>query len=349
MPTPAQTQHFRSSLIAIQLAEGASEPVPKKVQVLKVGTFFDKRYGTFEITPEMLVSMKDNYDRNVRKLSLAFDYEHESDGVAAGWWQGVKLENNAQELWADVEWTPSGQKRLADREYRYVSADFAINYIDNETLKDHGPTLLGAALTNRPVIKGMDPITLTEGEGTMDPKDQMIASLQAEIAKLKQQIGGVPGDMPAQMAAVQHQYAEAKKELTEVSVKLSEQTKEIETLKAEKTKIEEEKKLSEKKAEFETLMKDGKAVKAQEAAFLKGDMAEFIKLAEKPNLQAAGNSGQQGPAIEPKDKAEAEAEVMKLSDAKMKADKSLTPAAAISLVLSENPKLNDKLYGAPRA
>ena len=31
--------------------------------------------------------------------------------------------------------------------------EFTFNYKDNEELKDHGPTLLGAALTNRPVIK----------------------------------------------------------------------------------------------------------------------------------------------------------------------------------------------------
>ena len=65
---------------------------------------------------------------------------------------------------ARVDWTPNGEKILAEKEFRYLSAEFDVDYTDNETPDiSHGTVLLGAGLTNRPVIKRMDAvITLSE-------------------------------------------------------------------------------------------------------------------------------------------------------------------------------------------
>ncbi|MEK0326263.1 MAG: hypothetical protein QQN63_11225, partial [Nitrosopumilus sp.] len=44
--------------------------------------------------------------------------------------------------------TEGARHKIKDREFRYMSADFNTKFIDNETGKDFGPTLNGAALTN---------------------------------------------------------------------------------------------------------------------------------------------------------------------------------------------------------
>ncbi|MCH8350738.1 MAG: hypothetical protein IIB29_10825, partial [Chloroflexi bacterium] len=48
--------------------------------------------------------------------------------------------------------------KILAKEFRYLSADFNMNFRDNETGKSFGGVLNGAGLTNRPRVKGMDAI-----------------------------------------------------------------------------------------------------------------------------------------------------------------------------------------------
>lgn len=133
------------------------------VQLFRIGTFFHSQYGKFDITPEILKAMEGNFKANVRGMDLAIDYSHESEDIAAGWIKSVYLNEDGTQLWAKVDWTPSGAKVIGDKEFRYISPEFSFDYKDNETLKQYGPTLLGAGLTNRPTIKKMEPVVeLTE-------------------------------------------------------------------------------------------------------------------------------------------------------------------------------------------
>ena len=156
----------------------------RKMQILRVGTFHDPRYGKFSITKKMLGEMVQNFVDGVRGVRPALDYKHESEGISAGWFKDLYMVDD--ELWAEIEMTPRGEKVLADKEFGYVSADFDTEYRDNETGLNHGCVLLGAGLTNRPVVKRMESvIQLSEkdavskkiskliGEGY--PQDQAVA------------------------------------------------------------------------------------------------------------------------------------------------------------------------------
>lgn len=149
------------------------------MQVCRAGTFFDERYGEFTISKAMLSEMIDNFQANARGVIPALDYKHESDDVAAGWFKKLYLKDD--ELWADIEMTPKGLKVLSDKEFGYVSADFETGYQDNETKKKYGCVLMGAGLTNRPVIKRMESvITLSEGNKIMNEDQDLIDELKAE-------------------------------------------------------------------------------------------------------------------------------------------------------------------------
>lgn len=314
---------------AVKLSEDGK--VPSEVQVLRVGKFAHPQYGKFEITTQVLAEMKANFDQRVRGIDISFDYAHLSDKEASGWPSKLELRENGTELWAvGVEWTQAAAKKLADREYRYFSPDFTFRWKDSESGKTFSNVLFGGGLTNRPFVKEMAAIVADESQGDkmteLETANKKIKELETTNLKLTEEKAAVEkqmADMPkpdkvaeleAQIAALQSQLAAAKSE-QEASL-------------AEKKKLEEAAKLAEKQGKFNVLLSEGKACKAQEKAFLDGNMEEFIKLAQPVNSKGSGTTAG---AAEPSD----EDEILKLAEAKMKENKNLEIGDAISIVKAE--------------
>lgn len=351
---------FRAPQIIIKLAESGVE---NQIQIFKTGTFFHPQYGKFVITPEILKNMEQNFKANVRGIDLAVDYKHDNTNIAAGWIKSVSLSEDGNALYADVEWTPNGKRVLNEKEFRYVSPEFTANYTDNETLKKFGPTLLGAGLTNRPVIKGMDAVVeLSEYQAAdaappvkevppaakkptpkkgMKPMQDFDVSpytpdaiakmstedMQALIAKM---VKAIADDQAADAAAGEADapaMADVKKKLADMTAKCA--------------AMEDSKKLAEKKSAFAKLLTEGKAVAAQEQAYLSGDVVKFSELASHVNLSENGHGA---PGTIPAAKKDEQDEVMALAEAKIKADPKMALADAISFVLAEKPELASKIY-----
>jgi len=145
------------------LDEMEGERPRSMIQMARTGEWNHPQYGKLKITEQTLQSFVDNFYNKVRGVDLAVDPAHRPEDGAAGWIKELYKKGN--ELWAEVEWTPFGVQLLKDGIYRYFSIDFAPNYQDPETGKKFGPTLLGGGLTNRPFIKGMAPVLLSEEGG----------------------------------------------------------------------------------------------------------------------------------------------------------------------------------------
>jgi len=291
----------------------------------------------------MLRSMVKNFSDKVRGVDLAIDYKHDSDDVAAGWINSIYLANEDQELWANVKWTPNGRQVLSDKEFRYLSADFHLNFQNNETNVEYGPTLFGAGLTNRPFIKDMKPvINLSEKMkgAKMDEKDKMIAELKAQIEALKKQEvveDAAEGEAPMAMADMKKQNADLQAQCADMKKKLEEY--QASAAEAEKAKV-----LSEKNASFDKLMVAGKAVEAQREHFMTGDTVKFAEAFVKPNLEAAGSTESPAPVIA-LDAASAQKKILELAEVKLSENKDLKMGEAIRLVLSENKELLSKYQG----
>lgn len=298
---------FYLTPVEIRLSEAdGGVTVPKRVQVLRTGTFFDPRYQKFSVTKDTLATLKKNFDQGVRRIDIAVDYFHEKEKIAAGWFKALELSDDGEELWAEVEWTPRAEKTLAEKELRYISPNFDPDYRDNETLQKHGPTLLGAGLTNRPVIKGMAPATeLSEGD-IMTP--EQIKELQDKLAA-----------------------SEARCQELESQVKtLSEKVGASEKAMA----------LAERTTKFEKMLSEGKAVPAQKEAFLAGDMDKFLELAEPMKTKEIGHGGEVKPAPKAAEsKTPAQDKVLELAEKKV-TEKKIEMADAIGLVLAEDATLN---------
>lgn len=142
---------------AVSLSEGATRTW---VTLTRTGSFTDPRYGRFEITPKMLADMVRNFEAGTFGQEIFLDVAHEPEKGAAA--KILELKSDGTRLRASVEWTPYGIAAVRERGFRYLSADFFDDYVDNEAGRSHGPLLRGAGLTIRPVIKRLDPVQLSE-------------------------------------------------------------------------------------------------------------------------------------------------------------------------------------------
>jgi hypothetical protein len=332
---------FRSPMIEIKLSESG---VPDEIQIFRPGTFYHEKYGKFVITPADIQAMERNFKAGVRGVDIAVDYKHASEDIAAGWFKELFIKPG-NELWAKVDWTPNGSRVLAEKEFRYISPDFIFNYTDNETLKKFGPVLLGAGLTNRPTIKNMEPVVLSEtpiinpsqGNKKMDVKNMTAEQIdQMSIEDLKAALKSMLADAPKpddkkpdaspEMKALQEKLAMAEKQLADAAA----------------AKV-----CAEKKSEFALLLSEGKACQAQEQSYLDGDMKQFISLAQ-PSLKLSDVGTGVVPAtvvpVQATDSSSAQDEVLKLAEAKCKANSGMDMTAAISMVLHENKELKAKIY-----
>lgn len=344
-------QVFRTVPISIQLKEGNTvEEIPTRVQLMRTGTFYDKRYGKVQVEKLHFETMIKNFNEQVRGIELMIDYKHDSDAEAAGWIKGLDIveaqlsEGNPEEgidpivesqLWADIDWTPAGAKKLADREFAYLSADFDPNYKDNENPEvSFGHVLLGAALTNRPVIKRMSPaIQLSETESSITNKENLEMDLKIKLSELE--------DENKKMGDTLEKIDGFMKEVGVSSVE--ELMKLISDLRSEKESMMEEKMMSENKAQLDVLLSEGKINAAQREQALKLSKDEFkgflaiAKVGEKVvKLSETGSNETPGDEVEGGD---VQDKVMELSEKKMKEDKSLSFREATALVLSENKEL----------
>jgi phage I-like protein len=314
----------------------------EEVQLLRSLKSKHEYYGEVNVTPEMLLQMKANFDNKVRKLDLAIDYYHESWGHAAGWIQNVELREDNTELWLKVDWTKNGKQKIMEKEIKYISAEFDTDYTDEETGEKFGAVLLGAGLTNRPFVKEMKALFDERFKDTKYKQNEK--GVRMEFEKLLEALAGLSDEQKAQvleklnampkesvdeqLATKQEEVKEKEKELSEVKVKLAE----LETFKLN----------SEKEKEFIVLLSEGKAVEAQRAAYLAGDMKNFVANAQVLNLSEKGTGKGAEETKKPLTHDEAYNKVRELAEVMSKENK-IDFSEAVSKVLRQNVEL-EKAY-----
>ena len=170
------------------LLDAPTEPV-KRIQIAKLGSFNDPRYGEFDITRENV----ENWQRNLSKLpggEALIDFEHRSertprDSKAAGWISGIDIDGDR--VMADARWTPDGEAAIRGEVYRFTSPTFGPTLgADNQLLDDALPSV---ALTNKPVL-GMPALMLASAERVSEAIDEDPA-LRFHVRALDGELGEV--------------------------------------------------------------------------------------------------------------------------------------------------------------
>jgi phage I-like protein len=176
------------------------------VQAAPIGSWNHPEYGKIEFTPDRIQRFASNVNGNVRGQELDIDYDHkERSGEAAGWVQKAEARPNG--LWLQVKWTQAAAEKIRSGAYRYFSPEFVDEWEHPQGGKYHD-VLFGGGLTNRPFLKGILPVNLSEmftkqgGEMTQ-PTDPA-----ATIAAIAEAFG-LPKDATHEqvLGAVQHAQA----------------------------------------------------------------------------------------------------------------------------------------------
>lgn len=337
------------------LADGKT--VTSWIQIFRPGKWNHPRYGELQFNDKIFNDFVTNFDNKVRKVDLAIDQEHEPEKGATAWIKqlaNVKTpdaERKEVGLWALVEWTKWGLQLVSDKVFRYLSGDFDYEWQDEESGKKFKNVLFGAALTNRPFIKGMSPINLSEFKDELEKDENIRNSFQLaeDILKLKE--GTVaktddelmkmdPKDMTPEDKARYDKLCEANK-LAERAKKVG--LKETSTL--AEVEAAEKKLADEIKIKNENLIARAKAVglpedsneetiaKAEEAAKKKADE---IKASEEKAAKELSEKAVKLGLSEKATKAEVEAKEKELNEKKAKEE-------ADKLALNDIPTMEKKL------
>ncbi len=140
-----------------------------RIPVAILGKFV-KGVQKFAITRETMAKLIANFRK--RPADTVIDYEHASEFVeaaqgqpipASGWIKSIDDEPDANGiLWGTAEFTPRAAAMIESKEYRYISPVIDYGARDKHSGESQGPTLVSAALTNRPFLEGMPAIAMSD-------------------------------------------------------------------------------------------------------------------------------------------------------------------------------------------
>lgn len=302
---------FRSEMFSLAEKEvNGNLEISEDIQIFKAGVFSYFEPGDMVLSKEVFAEMIVNFNNKIRGVDIAIDYEHNAYSKAAGWIKELYMNEEQTALFAKVEWTKEAKDKILDKQYRYISGEFLYEYESDNGIK-YGPTLFGAALTNRPFLKDMQSV-IDMHEQFNQEKIKM-----DEVKKLNE-------------------------ELSQVKLQLSEKDNEISQLK--KDILENEKKAQEEKKtfDFNEMLKEGKVVEAQREAYMKNDVVSFSKLAAPINLSGVGHSQEsQTVTTSENNNEDVESKIKSLAEEKMQKE-NLSWREAVKVVLSENKELAEK-------
>src|SRR5690606_11840962 len=160
MPTPNAPEEVQLDARPIELETLASgeRKLPTEICLFQQGST-ETTKGAFICDAVAARAVIANVIAHYGEALTNFDYGHAQVGYiqahesarSAGW---AKLTERDGALWAtEIEWTPTAQRALLDREYRFFSPTV---YRDRETGRI--TNLVNVALTNLPATKGQKPI-----------------------------------------------------------------------------------------------------------------------------------------------------------------------------------------------
>ncbi len=146
-------------LQSIQFEE--AKPDASWLQAFPIGEYKHPLYGKIVMTFERAALMASQVIKKVRGVDIAIDYGHKAGEEAAGWVTSAEARQGTG-LWLFVEWTEQAAKAIRTGQYRYFSPEYANEWQDPKTGTKFKDVLLGGGLTNRPFLKDIAPVNLSE-------------------------------------------------------------------------------------------------------------------------------------------------------------------------------------------
>jgi len=274
MPLPTMEEIQFSEKGDVKLAHkmetfNFSEGLPHIIEIARVAEGEHPSYGHLKITKEHLLSMKNNFKSDAAGVDLAVNEDHRKN-EAFGWFKDVFLSFDESVLYGQVQWNRKGVQALSEKEYRYFSPEFRFNYKHPHTGIEHGPTLLGGALTNYPFLK-MEAIVELNVKQEKQTKEVKMENKTIELSVHNEQI------------------VDLNNKLTTANTELTAKNDEIVSLNDKVTKLETEIAQGKREVANNKLFEAGKINAAQLVALNEGKSSfEVLSLNEVMTTEAKG-------------------------------------------------------------
>lgn len=128
------------------------------VHALPLGTYKHPQYGTIDISADRAKRFVESVKNKVRGIDLNTNYEH-VQGEASGWVKDAEVRSDG--VWLFIDWVKDAAQKIRDGKFKYFSSEFMSKWKDSAG-KEHSDVMIGGALTNRPFMKNLVPINLSE-------------------------------------------------------------------------------------------------------------------------------------------------------------------------------------------
>jgi hypothetical protein len=140
-----------------------AEDRPTWLHAFPLGRYLHPAHGELVFTRERLERLAEGVNRGVRGITPALDFDHREDRAkgakAAGWIEAAEVRHDG--LWLAVTFTAEARAEVRAGAWRYLSPEFG-EWTDPRTGTRHRDVLMGAALTNRPFLRDLEPVAACE-------------------------------------------------------------------------------------------------------------------------------------------------------------------------------------------
>ena len=213
--TPADVLTLRGESAEITCRESAAVGQKTRNQIACLGEFKGHPQGGFVLDRAV-------FDEIIRNLAatanrcVPLDYEHSCEvmpesvaqhGVPALAWITDPEVMSDGTLWATFEWVdPQAVEYVRTKRYRYLSPAIQFGARDKVTGKPIGARLTSVALTNKPFLDGMAPVTASEKATTasLTPGDVHVPTLPTRTPTMNDEMSAAPmgaADLPKMQPA----------------------------------------------------------------------------------------------------------------------------------------------------
>lgn len=140
------------------------------LEALPARVYHTPIYGKIRVDSPKLERMVKGFKENIRGQEIAVNYDHGLDTAkgnkAAGWYRDMKIDTNAAgepTLKVAVQFTDEAKQEIKGGAWKYFSMEWDDEWMANDGSK-HKDVIVGGAITNRPVAKGMEAIPVNFSE-----------------------------------------------------------------------------------------------------------------------------------------------------------------------------------------
>lgn len=193
-----------------------------EVQLAREGSFQYRRFiftDLIKFDRRVFETMVENFNRNVWGSELAvglpFDVEHLEYLGAFGWIKSmhIKETENGLGLFAYVDWTDTGRQFIQEGRFKYTSLSYYKAYQPPEGGEIYNFVVSGAALTTKPFLTGMEPVSLSKFRQMFNSDYQMSKEVKINMDEIKNAIDQIQKALSANSEILKN-YGEKIEELS---------------------------------------------------------------------------------------------------------------------------------------